>query len=75
MRTVVTFITTAQNKISLASLTKLNKMVRSNPRYSISTGDGERSPAYTLCFEGPREYADPAVIAEFRRITDSGGAK
>jgi hypothetical protein len=67
-----TFIATAAaNKISAAKLAALNALVRGT-RYSISAGDGKKSPAYTLCFEGPREYADPAVIAEFRRIT--GGA-
>jgi len=63
--------TAAANKISAAKLAALNALVRGT-RYSISAGDGKKSPAYTLCFEGPREYADPAVIAEFRRIT--GGA-
>jgi len=63
-----TFIATAANKISAAKPAELNAMVRGT-RYSISTGNGKTKPAYTLCFDGAREYADAAVIAEFRRIT------
>lgn len=63
-----TFIATHARRVNAAKLSQLAALVR-NTRFSISRGTPERNqPALTLCFDGPREHADPLVIERFKAI-------
>ena len=63
-----TFLATHPKRLSAAKQSQLAALVR-DTRYSLSFGNPVRNqPAITLCFNGPRDMAEPAIIESFRRI-------
>lgn len=63
----MTFIATAPVP-SAAKQAQIGNLVR-NTQFSVSYGgrmSGRR--VVTLCFNGPRGFADQSVVAEFKRI-------
>lgn len=65
---MATFLATHPKRLSAAKQSQLDALVR-DTRYSVSYGNPVRNqPAITLCFDGPRDMADPAIIEAFRRI-------
>lgn len=65
-----TFLATADRALNAAKLSQLRALVRKQPAYSLTrTTLPNGTPRHVLCFDGAREYADPAVMARFREIT------
>jgi hypothetical protein len=67
---MTTFVATHHSSLPVARVLLLGSLVaKSDERFRLTFGDASRGQvAVALCFDGPREYADQAVIAEFRRI-------